>query len=145
MTARSSYIPPYIKDNLKWYEKEGLITYFQQREYQEFKKDRDAYINETKILNFDIIHHMCRGDKLEKTIKEHNTVKKERLKQMPPSEKYTAVAACFRSSNKNIIIERSIAKEYFSCNNSNICRTERNRLKKQEQEQDKNRKYFECW
>ena len=143
MTARSSYIPPYIKDNLKWYEKEGLITYFQQREYQEFKKNRDAYINETKILNFDIIHHMCRGDKLEKTIKEHNTVKKERLKQMPPSEKYAAVAACFRSSNKNIIVERSIAKEYFSCNNSNICRTEKSRLKKQEE--DKNRKYFECW
>ena len=91
MTARSSYIPPYIKDNLKWYEKEGLITYFQQREYQEFKKDRDAYINETKILNFDIIHHMCRGDKLEKTIKEHNTVKKEKLKQMPPSEKYAGL------------------------------------------------------
>ena len=143
MTARSSYIPPYIKDNLKWYEKEGLITYFQQREYQEFKKNRDAYINETKILNFDIIHHMCRGDKLEKTIKEHNTVKKERLKQMPPSEKYAAVAACFRSSNKNIIVERSIAKEYFFCNNSNICRTEKSRLKKQEE--DKNRKYFECW
>ena len=143
MTARSSYIPPYIKDNLKWYEKEGLITYFQQREYQEFKKNRDAYINETKILNFDIIHHMCRGDKLEKTIKEHNTVKKERLKQMSPSEKYAAVAACFRSSNKNIIVERSIAKEYFSCNNSNICRTEKSRLKKQEE--DKNRKYFECW
>ena len=143
MTARSSYIPPYIKDNLKWYEKEGLITYFQQREYQEFKKNRDGYINETKILNFDIIHHMCRGDKLEKTIKEHNTVKKERLKQMPPSEKYAAVAACFRSSNKNIIMERSIAKEYFSCNNSNICRTEKSRLKKQEE--DKNIKYFECW
>ena len=143
MTARSSYIPPYIKDNLKWYEKEGLITYFQQREYQEFKRNRDAYINETKILNFYIIHHICRGDKLEKTIKEHNTVKKERLKQMPPSEKYAAVAACFRSSNKNIIVERSIAKEYFSCNNSNICRTEKSRLKKQEE--DKNRKYFECW
>ena len=143
MTARSSYIPPYIKDNLKWYEKEGLITHFQQREYQEFKRNRDAYINETKILNFDIIHHICRGDKLEKTIKEHNTVKKERLKQMPPSEKYAAVAACFRSSNKNIIVERSIAKEYFSCNNSNICRTEKSRLKKQEE--DKNRKYFECW
>ena len=143
MTARSSYIPPYIKDNLKWYEKEGLITYFQQREYQEFKKNRDAYINETKILNFDIIHHVCRGDKLEKTIKEHNTVKKERLKQMPPSEKYAAVAPCFRSSNKNIIVERSIAKEHFYCNNSNICRTEKSRLKKQEE--DKNRKYFECW
>ena len=94
MIGRSSYIPPYVKDNLKWYEKEGLITYFNQLEYKEFKKDRDAYINETKIINFDIIHHICRGDKLEKTIKEHNTVKKEKLKQMPPSEKYAAVAAC---------------------------------------------------
>ena len=143
MIGRSSYIPPYVKENLKWYEKEGLITYFQQLEYKEFKRDRDTYINQTKILNFDIIHHMCRGDKLEKTIKEHNTIRKENLKQMPPSEKYAAVAACFRSSNKNIFVEKPVAKEYFSCNNSNICRTERNRLKRQEEE--KNRKYFECW
>ena len=143
MTARGRYIPPYVKENLKWYEKEGLITYFQQLEYKEFKRDRDAYINQTKILNFDIIHHICRGDKLEKTIKEHNTVKKENLKQMPPSEKYAAVAACFRSSNKNIFVEKTVAKEYFSCNNSIINRTERSRLKKQEE--DKNRKYFECW
>ena len=143
MTARGRYIPPYVKENLKWYEKEGLITYFQQLEYKEFKRDRDAYINQTKILNFDIIHHICRGDKLEKTIKEHNTVKKENLKQMPPSEKYAAVAACFRSSNKNIFVEKTVAKEYFSCNNSNIIRTERSRLKKQEE--DRNRKYFECW
>ena len=143
MIGRTSYIPRYVKDNLKWYEKEGLITYFDQLKYKEFKKDRDAYINETKITNFDIIHHECRGDKLEKTIKEHNTIKKEKLKQLPPSEKYAAVAACFRSSNKNIVVEKSVAKEHFSCNNSNICRTERSRLKKQEE--DKNRKYFECW
>ena len=143
MIGRTSYIPRYVKDNLKWYEKEGLITYFDQLKYKEFKKDRDAYINETKITNFDIIHHECRGDKLEKTIKEHNTIKKEKLKQLPPSEKYAAVAACFRSSNKNIVVEESVAKEHFSCNNSNICRTERSRLKKQEE--NKNRKYFECW
>ena len=143
MAVRQRYIPPYIKDNLKWYEKEGLITYFQQREYQEFKKDRDRYINETKILNFDIIHHVCRGDRLGKSIKEHNTVKKEMLKQMPPSEKYAAAAACFRSTNKNINIEKSVAKEHFNCTNSNICRTERDRLKREEEK--KNRKYFECW
>ena len=145
MEVRQRYIPPYIKDNLKWYEKEGLITYFMQREYQEFKKDRETYINRTKILNFDIIHHVSRGDRLEKCIKEHNTVKKEMLKQMPPSEKYAATVACFRSSNKNLVIEKKIAEEHFSCRNKNICRTEKNRLIKKEQEKEINQKYFECW
>ena len=143
MIGRTAYIPRYVKENLKWYEKEGLITYIDQLKYKEFQKDRDAYINQTKITNFDIIHHECRGDRLDISIKEHNTIKKEKLKQLPPSEKYAAVAACFRSTNKNLVIEKSVAKEHFNCSNSNICRTERNRLK--EQEEEKNRKYFECW
>ena len=141
MVSRNSYIPPYVKENLKWYERDGLLTYIDQLKYAEFKKDRDAYVNETKIVNWDIIHNKRRGDKLDKAIREYNTITKENLKQMPPSEKHAAVAACFRSSNKNINIDKSLAKEHFSCNNSNITRIEKGRIKNKKL----NQKYFDCW
>ena len=138
VVGRDSYIPPYVKENLKWYEKEGLITYFDQLKYKEFRENRDKYINETKIVNFDIIHNLCRGDELKKTVKEYNTVSNDDLKTMPSSEKYCAVSACFRSSNKDLIIDKAVAKEHFNCKNKNINRKEEERIKLQ-------KKYFECW
>ena len=139
MVSRNSFIPPYVKENLKWYERDGLLSYIDQLKWNEFKNDRDTYVNETKLVNFDIIHNEHRGDKLKKTIKEYNTITKENLKQFPPSEKHSAVAACFRSSNKNINISKAVAKEHFNCSNRNICRKEKSRIKKL------NQKYFECW
>ena len=139
MVSRNSFIPPYVKENLKWYERDGLLTYIDQLKWSEFKNDRDTYINETKMVNFDIIHNEHRGDKLIKTKKEYNTITKENLKQLPLSEKHAAVAACFRSTNKNININKTVAKEHFSCSNHNICRKEKSRIKKL------NQKYFECW
>ena len=138
VVSRNSYIPPYVKENLKWYERDGLITYIDQLKYNEFRKNRDKYINETKIVNFDIINNACRRNKMEKTIKEYNTISTDDLKTMPPSEKYCAASACFRSSNKNLIIDKTVAKEHFNCKNKNISRKEEERIKLKQ-------KYFECW
>ena len=129
--SRNSYIPPFIRMDLKWYERDGMMTYMDQLKYKEFTDNRDEYVN----------HNQCRGDRLEKSIKEYNTITKENLKQMPPSEKNAAMAACFRSLNKNLVVEKSLAKEHFSCSNKNICRIDRAVIRKKELD----KKYFECW
>ena len=36
--------------------------------------DPDQYIKNKKVINFDIIHHECRGDPLQKSEKDHKTV-----------------------------------------------------------------------
>ena len=33
--------------------------------YEQFIEDVDSYFSCAKILNFDLIHHQCRGDKLQ--------------------------------------------------------------------------------
>ena len=44
------------------------------------------YFRHKQIVNFDIIHHECGGDKL-KNLYKHKTVKQEELKNYPEKEK----------------------------------------------------------
>ena len=45
------------------------------------------YFLDKQIVNFDIIHHECCGDKLENSYKRDKTVKHEELKNYPPPKK----------------------------------------------------------
>ena len=102
MEYKNKYIPPFVKQNLRWYERDGLITYINQLEYKKFEEDRDSYLEKIKITNFDIIHSQCRNEPLENEIKYYKTIDTKDLKQMPPADKDAALPACFRSKRKDI-------------------------------------------
>ena len=59
------YIPKYVEPNLKWYKRDGLLTSIDRSKYEQFERNRDTYLKNAEIINFDIIHHLNRGDKLE--------------------------------------------------------------------------------
>ena len=113
MEFKNRYIPAFVKDNLKWYERDGLITYINQLEYKKFEEDRDTYLEKISITNFDIIHNNCRNKPLKNEIRYYKTVNTKDLKQMPLADKDAALAACFRSERKDIYVEKSIRDEYF--------------------------------
>ena len=47
----------------------------------------DHYMNNVKVVNFDIIYHECRGEPLQKSYKEHKTIEKNDLKNYPENDK----------------------------------------------------------
>ena len=51
----NTYIPEYVSDNLKWYERDGLDTWYKKNMRDEFLEDTDSYFHTTQIVNFDII------------------------------------------------------------------------------------------
>ena len=53
------YIPKYVPEDLPWYERNGLLTYVDQWKYKEFISDPDTDVNNTKVVNFDMIHAQC--------------------------------------------------------------------------------------
>ena len=57
MFCKNSFIPPYIKPNLKWYERDGLMTYCDRLTYERFEENRDSYLKNVQVINFDIINH----------------------------------------------------------------------------------------
>ena len=160
MFSKNSLIPVYIKPNLKWYERDGLMTYIDRLNYERFEEDRDKYLANVNIVNFDIINHQLKGTPLENSITNYKTIYKKDLKQMPANDKDAALEACFRSSRKDLNIEKELRDEYFRtwCNSSsssshlansssskcNKTCTE-NFSKDKEALKRKNQKYFDCW
>ena len=159
MFSKNSFIPVYIKPNLKWYERDGLMTYIDRLNYERFEEDRDKYLTNVNVVNFDIINHHLKGTPLENSITNYKTIYKKDLKQMPANDKDAALAACFRSKRKDLNVEKELRDEYFNTwyntsssshlanSSSSSCKktyTE-NFSKDKEALKKKNQKYFDCW
>ena len=70
----NKYIPEAVPSNLKWCERDGLLTYIDQRKYERFNSDPDKYLEKAQVINFDIIHNRCRGDYQTYSDKHYQTV-----------------------------------------------------------------------
>ena len=113
MFSKNSFIPPYIKPNLKWFERDRLMTYIDRIAYERFEEDRDKYLANVNVVKFDIINHELKGTPLEKSITGYKTVYKKNLKQMPANDKDAALAACFRSHRKDLNVDKELRDKYF--------------------------------
>ena len=116
------------------------MTYISRLEYERFEENRDSYLNNVNVTNFDIIHHQARGDPLKKDIKIYKTIYKKDLKQMPLDDKDAALAACCRSERKELYLEKDLRDEYFKEWNSSI-----KFVKDLKNIKSKNQRYFESW
>ena len=63
---RSQYVPRYVPP-----EERDFCSYFDQLKYEEALKNPCNYFRNVKVINSDIVNHECRGDPLEKELKEH--------------------------------------------------------------------------
>ena len=57
------------------------------------KDNLDRYFKKAQVVNFDIIHHECRGDKLQGTYKGYRMIEKSNLKDYPKEESKTVLSA----------------------------------------------------
>lgn len=55
------YVPEYVPQGLKWYERNGLMVYIDQLNCQRFSEDPDGYLKKSDVVNFDIINSQIRG------------------------------------------------------------------------------------
>ena len=53
--ASNNYIPEYVLSDLPWYDRDGLITWYDQRKGKRFLRNPKNSFKSTKIVNFDII------------------------------------------------------------------------------------------
>ena len=68
MNYSGSYLPKYTPP-----EERSFLTYLDDKKYQRFMENPDKFLKNTKIINFDIIHHKSRGDVLEKPVEYYQT------------------------------------------------------------------------
>ena len=78
---RSKYVPVYTPPE------EGFLSCLDVVKYEETLKDPNKYFINLKIVNFDLIHHECRGGTLEKNIREYFAIQSQTLKNIPKTKK----------------------------------------------------------
>ena len=102
-----SYVPPFVPQDLPWYERDGLMMWYVQGKCQEFLRDTDRHFNKTKIVNFDIIHKQCCGEVVpNELLKYYQTVNQTRVSEYPPGDQEKILSSAFRTNRKDIYFEK---------------------------------------
>ena len=52
----NAFVLKFVPKNLKWYERDGLMTWYDQTKYEDFLENLDAHVQKLQIVNFDIIN-----------------------------------------------------------------------------------------
>ena len=89
----NTYIPEYVPDNLKWYERDGLDTWYQKDKCDEFLEDTDRYFHTAQIINFDIIRNQKQLPK--NKLKQYQTANYDTIKKYPLSEQVRITSSIF--------------------------------------------------
>ena len=106
-----TFIPKFIPHNLKWYERDGLVTWYLRNKCSEFLEDTNSHFKNRKIVNFDIINN---GEKMAKqTLMQYRTIEHDEIKKYP--EKEQIMSSIFRNANrKDMIIEKRTIDTHFN-------------------------------
>ena len=69
-------IPKFVPNDLNWYDKDGLDTWYLQNKCNEFINNSDTYFKQMKITNFDLIKNDVPKEKL----KQYQTLDHDEIK-----------------------------------------------------------------
>ena len=113
--ATNNYIPKYEPSDLKWYKKNGLMTYIDQVKCEEFLSDPDKHFREKKVVNFDIIYKSIRGEEMpEGDLKKYQAVQNNRVKQYSQEHRNKLLSAAFETDRKDLYFEKEVIQSHFS-------------------------------
>lgn len=114
----NNYVPTYHEDYSKrpWYESD-MMSFIDHIKYRSMRDNPDSYFNNVKVVNFDIINHECRGDKLIGPYKDFKTIKSEHLTNYPKNDAEVVLSAAFQNRDDlwvkhDFMIKRF--REYFN-------------------------------
>lgn len=101
------YIPEFVPDNLRWYEKDDLMAYIGKLAYI-FIKDTDGHLKKIQVINFDTIHKQTRSEKIdENLLKEYRTDDNWRISFYPEKEE-KALSSVFRCPRKDFFTKETV-------------------------------------
>ena len=91
----NTFVSPYVPENLKWFERDGLETWYRQNKCREFLKNTDVHFQQQQIINFDMITN---GKELDKSIiKPYQTIDHDEIKKYLPERQQQITSSIFRN------------------------------------------------
>ena len=111
----TKFISKFIPNDLKWYEKDGLDTWYLQNKCNEFINNTNTYFTNFKITNFDLI----KNDVSKENIKQYHTFDHDDIKQLLPQLQEQLCSSIFRSANRKDMHIPKLINEHFK--NKKVC------------------------
>ena len=83
--------------------------------YEKIVNNPSCHFKNSFITNFDIIHHECRGDKLEHSRKYYETIHKESVdKQIEENKKTNFISKAIECERKDVFLKKNLITEHFT-------------------------------
>ena len=102
------YTPPEERD---------FLLYLDDLKYEETVKNTDKYFQDVKVINFDMICHMCSGDPLERSVHEHLTIQNSNFKKYLKNDKKKVVGGALQIQDKTkqqIFIKKTVLEHFLN-------------------------------
>ena len=113
----NKFIPKDVANDLKWYEKDGLDTWYLQNKCADYLMDTDEHFKKMKIVSFDMIKSEVSQVKL----KQYHLIDHQEIMQYPPRICEEIFSSIFRNSNrKDMHITKLIVNENFKNTNKTV-------------------------
>ena len=93
----NEFISSYVLPNVKYFETDGLETWYGQNKCQEFLQNTNKHFKQRKIVNF----HMIKEKLDKKTIQQYQTVDNNKIEQYPIEYRDQIRSSIFRNIHRN--------------------------------------------
>ena len=101
MNCTNKYVPDFVPSDLKWYQRDGFMTWYDQVKCETFLEDVNKQFTHTKIVNFEIINKWVKGEEIsEGTFRNYHTVQKRVVFDYPIHEREKIMSATLKSPVK---------------------------------------------
>ena len=105
----NSYVPTKVRETDK-----DLDLKLKEMKYNDIVKDCDFHFENCYITNFDLIHHECRGDKLQFSRKFYETILYDSVKKnLDEINQEKFLSSAIKSERSNVNIEKKLIIEHF--------------------------------
>ena len=107
------FIPTYVPDNLKWFKRDGLETWYRKNQCDEFLEDTGSHSKNRRVVNFDTIKNGKRLDP--EKIKQYQTIDHDEIKKFPEKYHDQIYSSIFRNvERKHLHVIGQLINEHFN-------------------------------
>ena len=111
----NTYVPKFVSNNIPWYERDGLNTWYEQMKCNEFLEDIDNHFKNLEITNFDMIYNKktLSNDK----IKQYQSIDHHKIIKYPIQERDQIMSSIFQNSKReDMYVQTNTINEHFKNN-----------------------------
>ena len=102
-----TYVPTFEPKDLLWYEREGLMTWYNRGKCEKFLRDTGKHFKDANVISFGIIHRQVPGEEIPRDLlKYHQTVNDKAVFENPTSDQDKVFSGAFWTDREDFFFEK---------------------------------------